>query len=218
MHSLKCFEWLGLQDCRWFLFPSEYNTSLLSFKLQFNGLHSLTWILSIKMRTFGACRGRGAANAPHAHPPPPPLVTGLKTKLVSETFGSCVLYLVNSYFTIPKRLMGNLSPCAWVRVSTPSNKCGALRLDYSSLFDTLTPHSGRYITISSDCQDCVFGNFSGKPYKGLEKITFGPSMKPLNIFVSLFWIVLFCFVLFFHFQDFFGHVNCNWFLAWGFCS
>ena len=107
-----------------------------------------------------------------------------------------MLYLVNTYFTIPKRLMGNLSPWAWVRVSTPSNKCGALRLDYSSLFDTPTPHSGSYITISSDCQDCVFGNFSGKPYKGLEKIVFGPSMKPLNIFVSLFWIVLFCFVLF----------------------
>ena len=165
---------------------------MLSFKLQFNGLQSLTWILSIKMRTFGTW---GGGEGVRTHPMHPSWLRACKTKLVSETFGSCVFYLVNAYFRIPKRLVGNLSQCAWVRVSTPSNKCGALRLDYSSLFDTPTPHSGSYITISSDCQDCVFGNFSGKPYKGLEKITFGPSVKPLNIFVSLFWIVLFCFVL-----------------------
>ena len=42
-------------------------------KLQFNRLHSLTWILSIKLRTFGAC-GEGA-NAPRASP----LVTCLWT-------------------------------------------------------------------------------------------------------------------------------------------
>ena len=49
----------------------SYTDRLLSLKLQFNRLLSLTWILSIKMRTFGAC-GEGA-NAPRA----PPLVTGL---------------------------------------------------------------------------------------------------------------------------------------------
>ena len=51
---------------------SFLSSLLLSFKLQFNRLHSLTWILSIKMQTFEARGGEGA-NAPHA----PPLVTGL---------------------------------------------------------------------------------------------------------------------------------------------
>ena len=82
MLSLKCSEWLGLLECSWFYFPSEYTTAFsilwfclnvieLSLKLQFNRLHSLTSILSIKMRTFWACGGV------RTHPVHPPLVTGL---------------------------------------------------------------------------------------------------------------------------------------------
>ena len=78
MRSLKCSEWLGLLECSWFYFPSEYTnafsilwfclniTALLSLKLQFNRLHALTWILSIKMRTFGAC---GKVRTHLVHPP-----------------------------------------------------------------------------------------------------------------------------------------------------
>ena len=78
MRSLKCSEWLGVLECSWFYFPSEYTTAfsilwfclnitaLLSLKLQFNRLHALTWILSIKMRTFGAC---GEVRTHPVHPP-----------------------------------------------------------------------------------------------------------------------------------------------------
>ena len=50
------------------LFPffDFVKVSLLSFKLQFNRLHSLTWILSIKIRTFGAC---GGVRTHPVHPP-----------------------------------------------------------------------------------------------------------------------------------------------------
>ena len=68
MRLLKCSEWLGLLECSWFYFPSEYTTAFsilwfclnvieLSLKLQFNRLHSLTSILSIKMRTFSGLWG-----------------------------------------------------------------------------------------------------------------------------------------------------------------
>ena len=78
MLSLKCSEWLGLLECSWFYFPSEYTTAFsilwfclnvieLSLKLQFNRLHSLTSILSIKMRTFWAC---GGVRTHPVHPPP----------------------------------------------------------------------------------------------------------------------------------------------------
>ena len=77
MRSLKCSEWLGLLECSWFYFPSEYTTAFsilwfclnvieLSLKLQFNRLHSLTSILSIKMRTFWAC---GGVRTHPVHPP-----------------------------------------------------------------------------------------------------------------------------------------------------
>ena len=59
--------------------------SLLSFKLQFNRLQSLTWILSIKRRTF--CLGPvGGANAPRA----PPLVTGLWIKVKGSSIPAMV--------------------------------------------------------------------------------------------------------------------------------
>ena len=58
--------------------------SLLSLKLQFNRLHCLTWILSIKIRTFGACGGRGVRT--HPVPPPPPPTSSLVTDLDQKTF------------------------------------------------------------------------------------------------------------------------------------
>ena len=62
--------------------------SLLSLKLPFNQLHSLTWILSIKMRTFGACGG-GDARAPRA--PPTPILTKVVCH-ISDRFLAVVLH------------------------------------------------------------------------------------------------------------------------------
>ena len=68
--------------------------SLLSLKLQFNRPHSLTWILSIKMRTFGACvgcgeGGGGGANATRA--PPTPILTKVVCR-ISDRFLAVVLH------------------------------------------------------------------------------------------------------------------------------
>ena len=34
MRSLKCSEWLGLLECSWFYFPSEYTTAFSSIKMR----------------------------------------------------------------------------------------------------------------------------------------------------------------------------------------
>ena len=39
------------------LFPFFSLNAIVKFKLQFNRLHSLTWILSIKMQNIEACWG-----------------------------------------------------------------------------------------------------------------------------------------------------------------
>ena len=63
---------------------------------QFNRLHSLTWILSIKMRTFGACGGGGGECPPS--PPPPPLVTGLNdTHRIVDLQGLAHFHLISSW-------------------------------------------------------------------------------------------------------------------------
>ena len=52
MRSLKCSEWLGLLECSWFYFPSEYTTAFSS----------------IKMRTFNL----GPVGGVRMHPVHPP--------------------------------------------------------------------------------------------------------------------------------------------------
>ena len=115
-------------------------------KLQFNRLHSLTWILSIKMRTVGACWG--GAKAPRA----PPLVTGLKLQQYfwknyvqqSERFHwQTHNWQSSSQYGFAEHIRLNMSYLIWLNLSVPiwtKNKilfsCWGF-IDLKKAFDTV---------------------------------------------------------------------------------
>ena len=121
-------------------------------KLQFNRLHSLNWILSIKMRTFEACGGV------RMHPVHPPWLRAWALCLrVWQMTSNLVLYHGQSLLGLLSHLLTWLShfvPCKSLSMSHQSHQSTPMDSRSFTQFTLLKAFSSWYVLIVFACYSC----------------------------------------------------------------